>query len=215
MGPSSGPNPLRDRWLLQHGYAPESTALRRQTHSRQVVVVERESAAACHIEADGMLSADRDLSLAVTVADCMPIFLFDRATGAFGLLHSGWKGTGVAAIALELMRRHWGIEAADLDVVLGPCIGACCYRVDETRARAYAAEWGGAAVRTGPEAAYYLDLRAANIALLQERGVARITVVSDCTVCNERLGSFRREGAERFTRMLAVMTGATGQEQEL
>lgn len=161
-----------------------------------------------------MLTADRDLPLAVTVADCMPIFLSDRAGGAHGILHSGWKGTGIVAVALDLMHSRWGTEPADLEVVLGPCIGACCYRVDEARAEAFAAQWGEAAVRIGGDGAPHLDLRAANITLLQQRGVERITVVSDCTACSEILGSFRREGAQRFTRMLAVTSGVIRQERQ-
>ena len=46
-----------------------------------------------------------------------------------------------------------------------------------------------------------------NIDLLESHGVNRISVAAECTACNCSLGSFRREGAERFTRMLAVIQG--------
>lgn len=207
MGPSGGSNLRRDEWLVRHGLTPELTALRSQTHSRRVDIVERDTVAARSIEADGMLSADQRIALAVTVADCMPIFLYDRAHGVRGILHSGWEGTGIAAVALDLLRARWGSISTEIEVVLGPCIGACCYRVDEARAATFADRWGAAAVRRCSDGIPFLDLRAANIGMMRERGIERITVVTDCTVCSSRLGSFRREGAEAFTRMLAVTRG--------
>ncbi|NUO40363.1 MAG: laccase domain-containing protein, partial [Gemmatimonadaceae bacterium] len=43
-------------------------------------------------EADGHLSAERGTAMAVTVADCVPVFLA-HPNGAAAALHSGWRGT--------------------------------------------------------------------------------------------------------------------------
>ncbi len=207
MGPSGGPNPRRDAWLRRQGVAPQRTALRHQTHSRRVVIVNPQTVLDYHCEADGIVCADADVSLALTVADCMPIFVWDRRSGVRAALHSGWKGTGIVAVALDLLHAEWGSVPTDLEVVLGPCIGACCYRVDRARALEFGERWGDNTVRSDAAGAAYLDLRAANRAILCRRGVRRITQVNDCTVCSRDLGSYRRQGAGSFVRMLAIAVG--------
>jgi copper oxidase (laccase) domain-containing protein len=145
------------------------------------------------------------------------VYLFDTESGAFGLLHSGWKGTGIALKALTLMGERWNTRAEAVAAVLGPCIGSCCYRVDEGRARAFEDAFGGpgGAYPLGPvvirrpgnhsgPAAPFLDLRAANARLLAGAGVRNIAVCRDCTFTDLRLGSFRREGKD-YTRMAALI----------
>ena len=155
-----------------------------------------------------MVSARPDALLTVTVADCLPIFLVDAGRGAFGIVHSGWKGTGIVREALRLMAQEFGTAAADVSAVLGPCIGTCCYRVQHARYERFKADFGERAVRLGkgPDD-YRLDLRAANVELLSQAGVTDISVTTDCTCCSPGLGSFRREGPETFTRMLAFIGG--------
>ena len=67
----------------------------------------------------------------------LPIFLVDPVTGAFGLVHSGWKGTGIVHAALESMMAAFGTDPRDVSVTIGPGIGPCCYRVPEERARVF------------------------------------------------------------------------------
>ncbi|MFO7850566.1 MAG: polyphenol oxidase family protein [Spirochaetia bacterium] len=166
-------------------------------------------------EADGLLSADRGVSLGVTVADCMPIYLFtsdcrrgkdDQKNWVFGVLHSGWQGTGIVKDALDLMRRRRGIEAETVSAVLGPSIRSCCYKVDGERGDLFSSLWGEKTVRFDKkkrEAS--LDLVEANLGILRGEGVEDIRVVESCTCCDTRFGSFRREGPETFTHMLAMI----------
>ncbi len=184
-------------------------------HSKDVLWPERAS----ELEgksADGIVVRDRALVPSVTVADCMPIWLYDEASGAFGVLHSGWKGTGILARAVEDFRLRLGAEPDRLSVILGPAIGACCYAVDEARARSFAEEYGPAAGYLAGDGTWRVDLVEANLAIARRTGIGSALVVDACTSCDPRLGSNRREGAEggkppraerpgdgNFTRMLA------------
>ena len=49
-------------------------------------------------DADGHLAAARGTAMAVTVADCVPVFLA-HASGAAAALHSGWRGTAAGITA--------------------------------------------------------------------------------------------------------------------
>ncbi len=83
-------------------------------------------------DVDGLIAKDAGLLLAIYVADCGAIWLADRRTGAFGLLHSGKKGTegNILQVALDEMQLHFGTNPRDVIGVLGPCIRPPHYEVD-------------------------------------------------------------------------------------
>jgi YfiH family protein len=82
--------------------------------------------------ADGLITAQRGLALAIYVADCGAIWLADRSNGAIGLLHSGKKGTegNILGRAVELMHERFGSQPENIIGVLGPCIRPPHYEVD-------------------------------------------------------------------------------------
>jgi YfiH family protein len=192
-----------------------------QTHSRNVAAVTK-NASVPLADTDGLVTADFDAGLFVTVADCLPVFLYDAAGGAFAALHSGWKGTGIAENALRLMATLYGTRPENIAAVLGPCIRASSYDVDAERAALYEKEFGGAedgagknegAFPLGPvvkkkEAAdgtkHYIDMQAANAALLVKNAVRNIAYCTDCTFTDDRFGSYRRQGPQNFTKMMAL-----------
>jgi YfiH family protein len=187
-----------------------------QKHTRNVDLV-TESDGMTRREADGLVSKGRGIGLFVTVADCLPVFLFDTASGAFSVLHSGWRGTGIAENALALMQKVYQSKPENIAAVLGPCIHSCCYNVDEKRALSYKKEFGcddgtlafplGPVVRNknnGAGMEWYIDMQAANAALLVKNGVRNIAYCVNCTFTDEIFGSFRREGAENYTKMIAL-----------
>ena len=172
-----------------------------QIHSRKVLVVD--SGNPPMTEADGMITNDKSIALSVTAADCLPVILLDTASGAVGIVHSGWKGTGIVIDALNLMKTTYNTNPRAVTAILGPCIGSCCYKVDKERASFFEKEFGQKSVRKENKN-FYLDLKAANVKLLQDIGVQKISIYKECTCCDERFGSFRREG-EGFTRMMALV----------
>jgi polyphenol oxidase len=198
--------PCRGRLLSDLGIGDKPVFAVRQIHSREVLVVDDgHPDAIVGLEADGLITPRPDALLTVTVADCLPLFIVDRATGAFGLVHSGWKGTGIVCEAIRLMRERFGTRPTDVSVTIGPGIGPCCYNVPEERAAGFAGQFGAEAVVQGADGKHRLDLRSANVGLLQKAGVGDITVVTDCTSCSPVLGSFRRQGPDGFTLMLAYI----------
>jgi len=209
-------NPNRDAFLRARGIDPEAVLGLELRHTRRVLApgdaAEHRllaSRAALDGGADGIiLPPGKGLWASITVADCMPIWLLDRSSGAFGVLHSGWKGTGILEAAARLLESRRGSRPSDLAVILGPSIGACCYAVPAERARSFAAEFGeGAAPVIGGSPR--IDLREANLAIARRIGIGEILSIEACTCCDPRLGSFRREGSASFTRMIAAI-GETG-----
>jgi hypothetical protein len=201
-------SPGRAAFLRAAGLAGRRVFASRQVHSQEVLVVGEGSPDEVNrVEADGLLTDRPDALLTVTVADCLPIFLVDPERGVIGLLHSGWQGTGIVERAVRLLASAYGSDPAALRVTIGPGIGGCCYRVDAERAALFRRRFGDDAVRAHDDGPH-LDLRAANLALLERLGVSHVTVVRDCTACSPPLASYRRDGAA-FVRMLAFI-GAAG-----
>ncbi|HPS42895.1 MAG TPA: laccase domain-containing protein [Treponemataceae bacterium] len=98
----------RARVFRSLAIAPDTVLAVKQIHSRIVHVADSAASFIGFPQGDGILTRNPDLVPSVTIADCMPIWLFDPVTGCFGVLHSGWKGTGILRTALELASDEWG-----------------------------------------------------------------------------------------------------------
>jgi hypothetical protein len=194
---------------------PERVVGLQLKHSRNVAFIEKKEEMRTLLEAlpegegfDGIVTTNPTLVPSITVADCMPIYVFCEKAGAFGVLHSGWRGTGILRTAVQSMVERYHCSTSDISVIFGPAIGACCYAVDENRAALFGREFGLGSVREekrGGEIRYYIDLLAANIGLAQALGITYYAAVQACTYCDGRFSSFRRDGPQHFTRMLALL----------
>ena len=169
-------------------------------HSKIVLAVENENDSH-NMHADGIITCNKNLVPVVTVADCMPIYLHDPKTGCFGILHSGWKGTGIVVEALKLAKEKYGADPSDFNVTIGPHIKSCCYKVDKERADFFTTEIDACCVEKIDDNNYFLSLEKANIFLLERAGVKKenISIMGTCTNCSVNdngvpiYGSFRRE----------------------
>src|SRR5574344_343709 len=186
-------------------------------HSKIVYDV-REKADTDHKRGDGMITINKSLVPVVTVADGMPIFLYDPVTGVFGALHSGWKGTGIAGEAIAIAEKKYGAKPENICVAFGPHIHSCCYNVDEERAEYFRTNFTADCVTglteqqvaeriknsaddSAKKYRFRLSLEKANLAVLKKAGVCdeNIVCASDCTSCAQFadgtfvFGSSRRE----------------------
>ncbi len=174
----------------------------RQIHGEEIILFSGASLESTwEMEADALITREPGYALGVFTADCLPILFFDPVRRAIGVVHSGWRGTakGLAYKTVLKMQKAFGSRGEDLIAALGPCIGPCCYEVDEPVRAAFAA--GGIpwerVVSQSAKGSWRLDLRAANMFLLEKCGVRRekIASVSECTSCHrDRFFSYRAEG---------------------
>jgi len=159
-----------------------------QVHSACVIPVNRqmrgmgakvykEAISAC----DGLLTNDVKVPLAIFVADCLPLYIYDRENKAIGLIHAGKKGTQlqIAKEALRSMKKEYKTNPENCIAFLGPAIGPCCIE---------------------------LDLYNLNREQLEQEGFLKgnIYSVDACTSCqNQIFYSFRKE-KDRAGRMMAL-----------
>jgi YfiH family protein len=101
-----------------------------QVHGDRVVVHDGEWEGWLRVAAaDGHVAPRRGTAMAVTVADCVPVFIA-HPDGAAALLHSGWRGTAAQIFERGVERLcALGFASRDLRVHFGPAICGKCYEV--------------------------------------------------------------------------------------
>jgi polyphenol oxidase len=141
-------------------------------------------------EGDGHVTVERGTAVAVTIADCVPVFIA-HDSGAIAMLHSGWRGTAARIVqqgVAELTRA--GIAAAELRLHLGPAICGMCYEVSPDVIKALTGQ-SVSAPRT-------VDLRSIIARDAESVGVRQIAISPFCTRCNnDRFYSHRAGDAGR------------------
>ena len=150
-------------------------------------------------EADGHFSSTRGTAMAVTIADCVPIFLV-HPSGAAALLHSGWRGTAARIIEQGIAAfTRAGHSTRDLRAHLGPAICGRCYEVSP---EVYAQLTARTVDRPTP-----VDLRALIASHAAAAGLHALTISPLCTRCDNTMFYSHRAGDP--ARQLAVLAAVT------
>ncbi len=159
-----------------------------QVHGDDVVYVDKTTQTP---NCDAIISNQKGLALAVMVADCIPILMYDERTQSIAAVHAGRKGTqlNIVSKTLNAMQEHFGVKPEEVNVYMGASIGACCYEV-------------GIEVTKGLEKVlhvknnrFFLDLPLANHSALLDAGIKAKHIHKEaiCTCCDIRYFSYRRE----------------------
>ena len=162
------------------GFAPSALVLARQVHEATVIEVGSDDSGVIG-EADILVTRVPGRVLAILSADCVPVVL--HGGDVVAVVHAGWRGlvrgaieAGVAAVGA--VERAW----------VGPSIHACCYEVGPEVVEAFASHGLPVAApdRVDPGRAAMVALRRA--------GVEDVEAITDCTSCDARYFSYRRDG---------------------
>ena len=147
--------------------------------------------------ADGHLARSAGTAMAVTVADCVPVFVA-HPSGAAAILHSGWRGTAAGITERAIARlTSLGYAADELHVHFGPAICGRCYEVSADVARQLTGHDPGRSVT--------VDLRGLIAQRLHALGVSKVSTSPHCTRCdNDRFFSHRAGDTGRQLGVLFV-----------
>lgn len=120
----------RQRFCSELGFGAESLVRSLQIHETSVLVADT---AGLFDGYDAMVTRQKGLLLAVSIADCTPLLIFDQKNKAIGAVHAGWKGTvgRITQKTLDTMAALYGTQGADCIAYIGPCIDECAFEVGE------------------------------------------------------------------------------------
>ena len=122
----------RRRLMAAVGAEGRALITLKQIHSNLTQRVTREDRDRVML-ADGLMTDDSEVMLGIQTADCVPVLVRNRRTGAVAAFHAGWRGTlkRIVEGGIGKMRLEFGSHPQDLEAAIGPAIGACCYAVGE------------------------------------------------------------------------------------
>ena len=182
----------------------------RQVHGANIVEVKDKKLKEAG-EADGMITGEADLYLAVLTADCVPMLFVAPEQKLVAAVHAGWRGTlaGIAEKTVSLFKSQYNVEAKGLEVALGPSIGVCCYEVKDDVTVPLMKKWGtlttpSVFVKQGKS---FVNLRRLNRDILRASGVPgnQLFQVGPCTSCAAaEFFSYRRERSETGRQMSLI-----------
>ena len=191
------------------GFEPDEVTVAEQVHGSAVAVIRTVDQGKGSVvaddavrETDAMVTNEPGIPLAILIADCVAVSMYDPARHVVGIAHAGWKGTLARVVerTVRTMSDVFGTKPSDLLVGVSPSVGKCHYAVGGDVADSYIHEFGedsGRFLEEGRGGGYRLDLWEANVQQLLAVGIAaaRIEVGGICTACTPHLFySHRRDG---------------------
>ena len=150
---------------------------------------------------DGHATSQPGLLLAVTVADCIPVYLAAPEQGAIALLHAGWRGAAGCILerGVRLFAQRAGTGCEDIVIHCGVGICGGCYEVGYEVAEAL-----GVHPETQSDR-LHVDLRAILERQARALGIQAVTVSPWCSAHDrDRFFSHRASGG-RDGRMVAYL----------
>lgn len=190
-------------WLASElSVSSERIVLPRQTHTDNVRVLNGhflelnlEERQKYLQDVDAVVTAESNLCIGVSTADCVPILLYDPEKRVAAAVHAGWRGTvkQIAKKCVEEMANTFSCNPSDIRAIVGPSISPEAFEVGEEVVEAFRSagfEMGGILsyklAMHAPESSSkkaHIDLWAANTMLLEEAGLdfCHIKVSGICT----------------------------------
>jgi polyphenol oxidase len=197
----------RDRFFSENKIDATQVVSAGLVHGGRVASVGYGSVGSVIPGVDALCTSHKELTLAITVADCLPIFFLVPGK-MIGLAHAGRKPlcSGIIGEMTQYMFCA-GCRPADVLVGIGPGIARCCYEVQGDVADDLL-KWGSD-VLPQKSGATFLDLKMVVRRQLRAAGIRRehIETHLDCTHCDpRRYYSYRHDKKSPPDTMIATMS---------
>jgi YfiH family protein len=178
----------------------ENLVIPKQKHTDNIKIVtsQNEDVSYC----DGLITATPGLVLMLQFADCVPIIMYAPDKHVVSVVHAGWRGTAKSIVqkAIGILEKEFNANPQDIQAVIGPAIGQCCYPVSSEVADQLLSTVTNSNelfTRNDGDNLVNIDLRNLNARQLTERGVMNIDVSDKCTSCtNSIFYSYRAENGK-------------------
>ena len=164
-----------------------------QTHSSKISQVSNKTL--YYKSTDGLLSNNINHILEISVADCLPIFVYNKKNFFIGAVHAGWKGLKKGIISNLSQALNSYDNLSDFKIFIGPSISQKNYEVKKDFLEYFEREYF-----LINDDKYYLDLKKIAVKQLALEGFKDIEVSKICTFENHNFHSFRRNGTEKRMR---------------
>jgi YfiH family protein len=181
----------REYFFERIGLQSSEIAYQKQIHSDIIKVADQPGIIG---ESDAMITTKNRIGLAISTADCTPIFIYDEKNKLIAAVHSGWRGTSkrILSKTLSKLMNEFNSVPENLFVYIGPSISKKNYEVGKEVADQFDEKY---LVLKGDK--FLLDVSGANLDMLIEAGIPELNIGKSnfCTFQEkDLLHSYRRDG---------------------
>jgi len=173
------------------GLTIETVGYQRQIHSDIVQVI---GCGGDNGASDALVTSKKNLGLAIAVADCTPIFIYDKKSKVISAVHSGWQGTENTILLKTLIKlqKEFSSKPGNMIVYIGPSISQINYEVGKEVAEKFDQTF----VKPKGDK-YLLDVSGINYQILMDFGIPQ-NQIQKSELCSYEfstlLHSYRRDG---------------------
>lgn len=157
------------------------------------------------LKADGLITQDENIFLSVTVADCIPVYLYESEKKIVGVIHCGWRGI-VGEIIEKTIEKILSIggKSENLKIALGPGINSCHFEIKENVLGNFG-NYPEFIIKR--EDKIFIDLKGIIKKQLVGFGIKieNIENNNECTLENDKYFSYRRDKPKVVESMIAVV----------
>lgn len=175
-------------------------------HGNKAFVVESLDAGKIIDDCDALITNNSEIILAITVADCLPLYFYDKNKKVVAIAHGGWRGllAGITENVIECFVSNYNSSKSDIEVLVGPHIKRCHFEIKDDVLEMF---------RNYPEfidRGKKISVDLAGIAKKQliRLGISpdNINISPECTYClNDKYFSYRRELGQGLKTMVAYI----------
>ncbi len=197
----------RDQFLQTVGLSVEDVVSSGLVHGSHVARVSRSDMGTLISDTDALVTNDKGVILAVTVADCVPVYFYDSVKNVIGIAHAGWRGvvSEIVKKTIGTMGTEYESDPKDIKALIGPHINACHFEIGEDIVQNF--EQYPKAIKRA-EGKIFVDLSLILEDQLLSIGMAKEYIIqsNECTYCNpEKYFSYRRDKPEKVEAMLCYI----------
>ena len=194
------------------GVDRDSLVLSKQVHETNITKVTKEhrgngiNFSNIFESVDGIYTTEKDITLVTHYADCVPLFFYAPKHEIIGMAHAGWRGTvgEIGRKMIECWVEEEGITPEDIQVVIGPSIGPCCFEVGDEVVSEFITKFNEPSYITFNEETnkHHINLWECNAKILKDAKVPEENIIQTnlCTCCNSNIFfSHRKSKGQRGT----------------
>lgn len=198
----------RKKFLNKLGVEINKTVSAGLVHGNNIKIVSKKDWGQRIIGADGLLTSDKNLFLSITVADCLPIFLYDPENQVIGLIHGGWRSLAKNILALTIKKLTDNFDSLPQNILvgIGPGLGICHFEVKDDVLDKFKSFSSETFIKKGEKT--FLDLKKVAEVQLFNLGLKKenIEINPECTYCLPvKYFSYRREKPKKVKTMMAII----------
>ena len=162
-----------------------------QTHSNTVNFISGNKQ--IYESTDALFTSNNNFALEVKVADCMPIFIFEKKSSFFGVIHAGWRGlaNGIIENSINLLKEK-DLEIKNIKVFIGPSISQRNFEIQSDVMSYFDSKFS--IVKDGK---IFLSLQEVVIDIFASYSIFDIININECTYENLNYHSYRRDKTDK------------------